>query len=92
MNQTWENGQKSSFGPILAHFDPNLVPKNISCGFYLYQMLRIVPSYHCAQFQEKLIHKTWENGKKPSLGTDFGPFGPNLGPQNFFVDFMSTTC
>ena len=29
MNQTWENGQNSSFGP---DFGPNLVPKNVSVG------------------------------------------------------------
>ena len=39
------------------------------------------------------MHKTWENGKKTSsFGTDFGPFGPNLGPKNIFVDFTATRC
>ena len=27
-------------------------------------MLDILASYHCMQFQEKLINQTWENGKK----------------------------
>ena len=25
--------------------------------------------------------------KKPSVGPDFGPFGSNLGPKNFFHRF-----
>ena len=53
-------------------------------------MLYIVASYHCMQFQEKLINQTWENDKKPSFGPDFGPFGPNLDPKFLFVDFTST--
>ena len=46
-------------------------------------MLDIVASYHPIQRQGQLKNKTWENGKKPSFGTDFGPFGPNLGHQLF---------
>ena len=31
------------------------------------------------QFQRKLTNQTWENGKKPNFGPDFGPFGsPNF--------------
>ena len=30
------------------------------------------------------MNQTWENGKKPSFGPDFGPFGPNPCCQNFF--------
>ena len=26
--------------------------------------------------------QTWENGKKPSFGPDFGPFGQNSGHQS----------
>ena len=33
--------------------------------FYLYYMLDTVASYHCMQFQEKLIKQTRENSKKP---------------------------
>ena len=33
-------------------------------------MLDIVASYHCMQFQGKLINQTWENNKKPSFGPD----------------------
>ena len=30
------------------------------------------------------MNQTWENGKKPSFGNDFGTFGPNLSLQIFF--------
>ena len=49
----------------------------------LYQQ-DIAARYNCVQFQEKLMNKTWENGKKSIFGTDFGLFGPNLGPKIFF--------
>ena len=35
MNQTWENGEKPSFGPDFAHLGPNLGLKNVFRGFYL---------------------------------------------------------
>ena len=66
---------------------PNLGPIICFHGFYLYYMLEIVASYHCMQFQWKLTNQTWENGKKPSFGTDFDSFGPNLGPKIFFHGF-----
>ena len=50
-------------------------------------MLDIIASYHCMYLQGKLKNQTWENGKKPSLGTDLGPFDPNLGLENFFHEF-----
>ena len=50
-------------------------------------MLYIVASYHCMQFQGKLINQTWKNDKKPSFEPDFGPFGPNLRTPNFFYAF-----
>ena len=55
-------------------------------------MLYSLASYHCMQFQGKLINKISENDKKPNFGPDFGSFGIKLGPQNFFVDFSSTRC
>ena len=48
-------------------------------------MLDIVTSYHCMQFQGKLMDQTLENGKKPILGTNFSLFGRNLGPPIFFL-------
>ena len=47
-------------------------------------MLYIVGSYYCMHFQGKLMNQTCENGKKPSFCSDFGHFGPNMGPQIFF--------
>ena len=38
------------------------------------------------------MNQTWENCKKPSFGSDVGPFGRNLGPKILFVDFTSTRC
>ena len=37
------------------------------------------------------MNQTWENGKRPNFGPDFGLFAPNLGPQNFFAAFTSTS-
>ena len=31
------------------------------------------------------MNQTWENSKKPNFELDFGPFGPHLGSQNFFL-------
>ena len=88
MNQAWENGKKPSFGTDFGPFGPNLDPPNFFYGFYFY-MLDIVASYDCMQFQGKLMNQTWENGRKPSFRTNFCHFGPNLGPQIFFMDFVS---
>ena len=33
------------------------------------------------------MDQTWENGKKPNFGTDFGTFGSNLDPEFFFHKF-----
>ena len=33
------------------------------------------------------MHQTWENGKKPNFGTDFGLFNQNVDPQIFFGGF-----
>ena len=45
-------------GPIFVCFGPNVVPKSFLRGFYLYWMLYIVASYHCMQFQVKLMNQT----------------------------------
>ena len=31
------------------------------------------------------MNQTWENNENPNFRPDFGPFGPNLGPQIFFA-------
>ena len=40
------------FGPFCSNLDPNVFFRE----FYLYQMLDIVASYHCMQFQGKLMN------------------------------------
>ena len=75
--------KKTSFRSDSGPFGPNLGPKNFR-DFYFQQKLDIVASNHCMQFQGRLMNQTWENGKKPSVGSGFGPFGPNLGYQFFF--------
>ena len=41
------------------------------------------------QFPEKLTNYTSsENLEKPDFGLDFGPFGSELDPQNFFRGFF----
>ena len=47
-------------------------------------MLDIVASYHCVQFQGKLMTQTQENSEKPHFGPDLGPLGPNSGRQILF--------
>ena len=32
------------------------------------------------------MNQTSENGKKPSFGPNFGPFGPNRGSNYFFFN------
>ena len=44
-------------------------------------MLDIVASYHCMQFQGKLMIQTQETGKKPHFDPDLDPLAPNLGQQ-----------
>ena len=81
MNQTWENGKKSNLGPNFDTFGLNLDLKNFFVGFiHLHEMLEIVTSYRCIQFQGKLINQTCENGKKPS----FRPHLAQIRTNNFF--------
>ena len=88
MSQTWENGKKPSFRTNFDPFGPNLGPKIFFHEFYLYYMLDIiVASYHHMQFQGQLMNQTRENGKKPSFRSNFGLFGPNFSPKNFFHGF-----
>ena len=53
INQTLENGKKTSFRPDFGPFGPNFF-----CGFYLYYMLDIFASYYCVQFKGKLMNQT----------------------------------
>ena len=40
------------------------------------------------QLKGKLKNQSWENGEKTKFKSDFGPFGPNVDPQNFFREFQ----
>ena len=51
-------------------------------------MLDIVASYHCIQFQGKLIIQSQEDGEKPHFGYNLGPTGPNSGQILFFFFFF----
>ena len=91
LNQSWENDKNPSFGRTdFGPFGPNLGSENFVRGFDLYLMLGIV--CHCMHFQGKLVKQVWENGKKPTLGVDFGRFGPTLGTKILFADFTPNSC
>ena len=47
-------------------------------------MLQIVASYHCMQFQGKLMIQTQGNDEKPHFGPDLGSLGLNSGRDYFF--------
>ena len=72
---------------ILAPLAQSWTPKNYFYSFYFCYMLDINASYHCMQFQGKLMNQTWENDKKPNSGPDYGPFAENLGAKTFFRGF-----
>ena len=61
MKQTWENGKKPNFGLNFDLFGAKFGPQKYFHGFYPYYMLYIVVSYHCMQYQGKLMHQTGEN-------------------------------
>ena len=74
-------------GPTVAPLDKIWAQKFFH-GFYLYCMLDIAASYHCMQFQGKLMNQTWENGKKLGFWTNFGPFGPKQIFLEFYLYYM----
>ena len=51
-------------------------------------MLGIVPSYHCMQFEEKVMESKLRKGKKHHFRYSFGLFGQNLDPNFFFVNLL----
>ena len=53
-------------------------------------MLYIIVSYHCMQFERKLMNQTWENGKKNLVS---GPILTQIwASEIFIIYFISTTC
>ena len=76
-------------GQILAPFTKIWALKIFS-GFYLYQILDIVASNYCMQFQGKLLNEQLEKiAKNLVFGPDFSLFGPNSDVQNFFSKIQS---
>ena len=50
-------------------------------------MLDIVASYHCIQYQGKLITQTQKNGEKPHFEPDISPLGLNSCPKDIFSKY-----
>ena len=92
MNQTWENSKKPSFKTDFGLFGPNLGPKNFFHGFYPDYMLEILASYHCMQFQGKLITKLERMAKNLVLGLILAHLAHIWAPKSFFMGFTSTSC
>ena len=84
MNQTWENGKKTSFEPNISLFGANVGPK-----IFLWALILLVVR-HCFKLSfyaisrktNEPILKKWE---KASFDPDFGPFGTNVGPKTFLL-------
>ena len=87
-NQTWENSKNLVLGQLLVHFAKIRDQKKFIRRFYICQMLDIIACYQCMQFQGKLMKQTWENSKKPSFATEFGPFCPKFGPWKIFLKVL----
>ena len=64
MNQTWEKGKNTNFGADFGLFWPKFGPLKLFLWVLPQYILNIVSSYHCMQFQGKLMNQTWKNGKK----------------------------
>ena len=91
LGKIWENDKKTNFWSDFGSFDLNVRPKNLFRGFYFHQMLNIVASYHCMQFQKKLMIQTQENGKKNSFWASFRPLAPKFGSRNFFLKNLASS-
>ena len=84
MSSAWEKRRKPSFWPNFGPFGPIFHPQIFFSSILPKLDVKNFASYHCMQFQGKLMNKTGENGKKPSFKSNFGPFGPYSGRQFFF--------
>ena len=79
MNQTWEIETKPNFGPDFGPFWPKFGPKKFfSWVLPLLDVRHRCKLSFCMQFQGKLVNQIWNNVKKPSFGSDSGPFDSNL--------------
>ena len=78
------------WGPILGPWDKFGSSKFFSWILFLLHV-RHCCKLSCMQYQGKLMNQTWENCKKTSFRTDFGPFGPNLDLKifhKFYLDYV----
>ena len=81
MIESSENDKNLVSDPILASLAQIWAPKKI----FLWILPLLDVRHRGMQFLGKQMNQIWENGKKPSFGPDFGPFGP----QNFFSRILS---
>ena len=83
MMKPWENGKNPNFVPSLGppKFFPWALPLVVAKQCYK------LPSYAISSKTNGPNLKKWQ---KPNFGSDFGPFGRNLGHQLFFAGFTST--
>ena len=80
MNQIWKMAE-TGFGPNFGRFWSKSGPRRT---FLWVLLVADVESYHCIQFEKKLMNRTWENSKKLSSETNFGSSG-----QFFFFFFTN---
>ena len=85
LNQTWENGKKTNFGPGFGSFWCKVGPP-----IFFSWIVPLLDVIHCCKLSQhaisKLMNQTWKNGKKTIFRHDFVPFDPNLSPKPFFID------
>ena len=80
MNQTWKNSKNLISSKILVPLAQIYAPQKNFYGFYLNLMLDINASYHCMQFQGKLVNQTC---RKMTENIVLGPILARFGPKNF---------
>ena len=73
---------KPNFGPFWSKFGLQ------KFFFVVSTLLNIVVSYHCIQFQGKLINQTRKNDKKASFRSNFVLFLQIFDPQKSFLWFL----
>ena len=77
---------KRNFGPDFGPFGPNVDPKYFFRGFYCFEMLDIVASYHRIQFQETFfsIRVFFKDTDDSQDSRGKGGGGPSFSPLYHF--------